>query len=279
MNPPTIKFDPPSETANIGAIVTFTAAANGSPTPHVQWQVSQDSGKTFHNLPFATADSLTFTARATRTATSSAPVYTEAGFTATTTAGTLTVDYGPAVTHQPVSQTVATLSQVTLTAQASGNPAPTVQWQISTDHGKTWNAISGATSDSYSFTASATPGSALYRAVFTSSLGTAISKVARVTFDAAPVVTSNPTSTSVNTRTQVTFTASATGVPAPRVQWQASDDGGKTWHNIAFATTDMLTLTAHAYQSGQEFRALFTNGGGKATTSAATLTVSKTQGA
>jgi hypothetical protein len=77
----------------------------------------------------------------------------------------------------------------------------------------------------------------------------------------------------------VTFTASATGVSSPHVQWQVSDDGGKSWHNIPLATTDMLTFTARANQSGEEFRALFSNGGGKAASSAATLTVTKTHGA
>ncbi len=162
--PLTITTNPSSATVDAGTVVTFTSAATGTHTPLVQWQVSNDGGKTFHNVPLATTDSLTFTARAYENGDEFEAVFTNAGTKATTTAATLTVDYGPAVTHQPASQTVATLSQVTLTAQASGNPAPTVQWQISTDHGKTWNAISGATSDSYSFTASATPGIALYRA-------------------------------------------------------------------------------------------------------------------
>ncbi len=271
--PINITVDPTSATVDGGTVVTFTAAATGTPAPRVQWQVSTDGGAKFHNIPLATTDSLTFTAKSGENGDVFQAVFTDPGVKATTTDATLTVDFGPSVTHQPKSQTVATGSQVTLTADASGNPAPTVQWYTSIDQGKDWTAITGATSDSYTYTASTTPGSALYYALFSSTLGTAKSNVAKVTADVAPVVTSGPTSQMVDAGTVVTFTASATGTPAPRVQWQYSADGGKTWHSIPLATTDSLTFTAHPAQNGEEFQAVFTNGGGTATTTPATLTV------
>jgi hypothetical protein len=258
-----------------GTVVTFSAVANGEPAPHVQWQVSADGGTTFHNLPHANTDALTFTARAYQNGDEFRAVFTEPGFTVTTTAATLTVDYGPRLTTQPASQTVATGSQVTLTAGAKGNPAPTVRWYTSTDNGKTWTAIAGATSGTYTFTAPAMPGSALYHAVFTSTNGTATSKAARVTFDVAPVISTNPVNTTAQAGSMVTFTAAATGTPNPRVQWQISSDG-ITWRNIPLATTNALTITAITAVNGDEFRAVFRNGGGTVMTSAATLTVTKT---
>jgi hypothetical protein len=271
--PPVVTLEPSSETVNSGTVTTLTAAATGDPAPHVQWQDSTDGGTTWHNIPLATSDSLTLTARANENGEEFRAVFSEPGFTATTTPATLTVDYGPSVTVQPKSQLVAAGGQVTLTADAAGNPAPTVQWYTSTDNGKTWTAIAGATSDSYTFTTSSTPGSALYYALFSSAMGKAKSKVVSVTAEVAPVITSDPTSQTVMSGSVVTFTASATGTPAPSVQWQESSDGGKTWHNIPFATTDELSLTASQYQSGDEFRAVFSNSVGKVTTSTATLTV------
>jgi hypothetical protein len=241
--------------------------------PRVQWQVSTDGGAKFHNIPLATTDSLTFTAKPGQNGDEFQAVFTDPGEKAVTTDATLTVDFGPSVTHQPRSQTVATGSQVTLTADASGNPAPTVQWYTSIDQGKDWTAITGATSDSYTFTASSTPGSALYYALFSSTLGTARSNVAKVTAVVAPMVTSSPMSQVVAGGTVVTFTASAIGTPAQTVQWQTSTDDGKTWHNIPFATTDELTFTVRSSQNGDEFRAVFTDDGLQATTISATLTV------
>jgi predicted secreted protein len=271
--PPAVTTNPTSATVNAGTVVSFTAVATGTPAPSVQWQLSTDGGRTFHNIPLATTDTLTFTARAYQNGDEFQVVFTNGAGKATTTAATLTVDFAPSVSLQPSSETVAVNSPVTLTAQASGNPAPSVQWQISTDGGKTYTDISGATSTHYTFTASATPVSDLYRAVFTSTLGKAVSHAARVTVEVPPLVSANPSSEIVAAGTIVTFTAAATGTPAPHVQWQVSTDGGKTFHNIPFANTDSLTFTAESAMSGDEFQAVFTNGAGKATTTDATLTV------
>lgn len=75
-------------------------------------------------------------------------VFTNSYGTATSNAAALTVGLftAPLITLQPVSQTVTPGVLVTFTAMASGNPPPTVQWQVSTDKGKTWSLISDATS-------------------------------------------------------------------------------------------------------------------------------------
>ncbi len=88
-----------------------------------------------------------------------------------------------------------------------------------------------------------------------------------------PVVTTNPASQVVGAGNSVSFVAAATGHPSPSVQWQVSTDGGNTFTNLAGATSATLTLTATAAQNYSEYRAVFTNPSGSATTSAATLTV------
>ena len=50
----------------------------------------------------------------------------------------------PVVTTQPASQPVTAGQTATFTAAASGNPTPTVQWQVSTDSGSTFSDIHGA---------------------------------------------------------------------------------------------------------------------------------------
>jgi hypothetical protein len=84
----------------------------------------------------------------------------------------------PAVTQQPVSQTVSAGQRATFTAAATANPAATVQWQVSTDGGKTFADIPGATSTTLSFTAAAPQNGNQYRAVFTNALGSAASAAA-----------------------------------------------------------------------------------------------------
>ena len=52
----------------------------------------------------------------------------------------------PKVSKNPVNVTVEEGQPASFTAAATGTPAPTVQWEISTDGGSSWSPISGATS-------------------------------------------------------------------------------------------------------------------------------------
>ncbi|MDY7528444.1 MULTISPECIES: immunoglobulin domain-containing protein [unclassified Cryobacterium] len=89
------------------------------------------------------------------------------------------VDVKPVLTLHPTSQTVNNQQQVTLDADATGNPAPTVQWQV--DAGAGWVPIAGATSKDYSFTATEADNGKKYRAVFTNGGGQAATDPATLT--------------------------------------------------------------------------------------------------
>jgi hypothetical protein len=56
---PTVTTNPGNQTVTAGQNVTFTAAANGNPTPTVQWQVSTDGGHSFTDINGATSTTLT----------------------------------------------------------------------------------------------------------------------------------------------------------------------------------------------------------------------------
>lgn len=59
---PVVTEQPTGQDVPVGATnVTFTAAASGSPTPSVQWQVSTNSGQTWTAIPGATSPTYTIT--------------------------------------------------------------------------------------------------------------------------------------------------------------------------------------------------------------------------
>jgi plastocyanin len=95
---------------------------------------------------------------------------------------------------------------------------------------------------------------------------------ATLTVNTAPAVTQNPASQTVTPGNNVTFTAAASGSPVPSVQWQVSTNGGGSFSNIPGANSTSLTFTVQQSDNGHQYRAVFTNGCGSATTSAATLT-------
>jgi hypothetical protein len=182
--------------------------------------------------------------------------------------------YALIVTSNPISQNVYAGSNVTFTATASGNPAPAVQWQVSTDGGKTWSNIGDATSTTLTVdkVTVAMIGNE-YRAVFTNSSGSVTSLAAALTAT-APWITSEPNSQFRTAGQTATFTASAGGDPTPTVQWQVSTGGIFPPTIIPGATSTTLTLTnVTASMNGYEYQAVFTNAAGTAFTNAATLLV------
>lgn len=99
-----------------------------------------------------------------------------AGVAGTTTI--LTLNYqlactAPSITTNPGDQTATYGSaNVSFGAAASGNPTPTVQWQLSTNGGTTYGDISGATSTTLTISSpTAAMSGYTYRAVFTNSCG------------------------------------------------------------------------------------------------------------
>jgi hypothetical protein len=88
-----------------------------------------------------------------------------------------------------------------------------------------------------------------------------------------PFVTLNPMSQTVIAGSTVSFTAAASGSPVITVQWQVSTNSGASFTDISGATSTTLTFVPTAADSGDLYRAVFTNSWGSAATTAATLTV------
>jgi hypothetical protein len=180
----------------------------------------------------------------------------------------------PVVTVNPSSQAVDVGATCTFTADALGVPTPTVQWQVSTNGGASWSNIAGAKSTSYT-TPVVTVGydGNQYRAVFGNSSGSAGTTAATLRVNRSPSITLQPASVSTNSGSAATFTAATSGWPVPTVQWQLNAGGG--WSDITGATNPSYTTgVLGPTDTGNQYRAVFTNTMGNATTNAATLTIS-----
>ena len=90
----------------------------------------------------------------------------------------------PAITLHPSNQTVNAGQTASFSATASGTPAPTVKWQVSTAAAPIAD-IPGATSTTYSFTTASGDTGKSYRAVFTNTAGSATSNAATLTVNSA----------------------------------------------------------------------------------------------
>jgi phospholipase C len=93
----------------------------------------------------------------------------------------VTLCTAPTITLQPISQTVAAGQSVTFTATASTETTPSVQWQVSVNHGSTWLDVPTLTSPSFTTTAIPFVNGWEVRARFTNPIGSATTNAATLT--------------------------------------------------------------------------------------------------
>jgi hypothetical protein len=197
--------------------------------------------------------------------------------------GTSSIDLG-AVQYQPLtqpsglinpsSQTVMAGSSVSFTASASGYPAPTVQWQVSTDGGKTFTNISGATSTTLTLNnVSLALNGFEYRAVFTNSLGSATTSAAILTVQTAPAITSG--NSAVFTVGQGgSFVVTTTGSPTPSLTISGALPSGVTFHDNGNGTGILEGAPAAGTNGTYTVTIVAHNGAGSDAVQSFTLTVS-----
>ena len=187
---PTFTTQPGNVSVAAPTPATFIAAASGSPSPTLQWQVSTNGGGSFTDLAGATGTSYTTPATSTGDSGNQFRVIATNGSGVTTSVvATLTVSAAtaaPAFTTQPASVTITEGQSALFTVAASGTPAPTLQWQLSTGSGVIWSDIAGETAATLTV-----PNVALssngwqIRAVASNSQGTAASQAAVLTVQPA----------------------------------------------------------------------------------------------
>ena len=255
---PSITTQPSGQTVTSGNAATFTVAANGTPTPTYQWKKNGSS------ISGATGASYTIASTTTGSAGTYTVVVTNSAGSITSTGAVLTIITSPAITTQPTSQTVTAGGSVTFTAAASGTPTPSFQWM------KNGNAISGATSSSYSLAIVGTGNAGSYTVVATNAAGSATSSAAVLTVNAAtvaPTISSQPASQTVISGSPVTFMVSASGTPTPTYQWK------KNGSSISAATSASYTIASTTSGSAGTYTVVVTNSAGSITSTGAVLTI------
>ena len=165
---------------------------------------------------------------------------------------TVTIDVtgtAPAVTLHPSDYSVPAGSIVSFSAAASGNPAPTLTWQVrNSSESQAWNDINGATGTTYTFTTTAEDHNKQYRVFFINVVGSAATNPATLTVQTAPTVSAHPSNLTVNAGSTATFTAAANGRPTPTIQWQVNSSGS-AWSDIEGATGTIYAFTVTGRRS------------------------------
>jgi len=262
--PLSLMVQPASVTVTAGQPATFSVLASGTAPISYQWR------KNTANISGATAAS--YTTPATTTADSGSKfdvvVMNNSG-SITSSQATLTVNAAtnaPAITTQPVNQSVTAGQTATFSVVASGTAPLSYQWRKNTAN------IGGATASSYTTpaTTSADNG-AKFDVVVSNTAGNITSAQATLTVNAAPVaptISTQPANQTVNAGQTATFSVVASGTAPLTYQWQKN--GVAITGATAASYTTPVTTTA---DSGELFRVVVSNSAGNVTSNSATLTV------
>jgi extracellular elastinolytic metalloproteinase len=242
-NPPTIVTQPVATSACVGSSATFTSTASGAST--YAWQVSTNAGATWAAVvPAATTTTLTLTSVTLGMSTN---LYR---MIATNTAGstpsnaamlTVTSALSPVITSQPSNQIACAGSGATF-AVTSSTAGVTYSWEVSTNAGATWAAISPAvTTATLNISAVTTAmNNNQYRVVITGgcpATNTTISSAGTLTVNVNTLsITTQPTSVTTCASTNASFTIAAL-TSGLTYSWQVSTNGGTTWAALSPAVT------------------------------------------
>ncbi|MBN8524846.1 MAG: hypothetical protein J0M02_05875 [Planctomycetes bacterium] len=281
---PTISVQPSAVTVAAGGTATFTltAADSGFPTLTYRWQSLPPAGA-WTNITGATTAS--YATASLVDATQYRCVVTNAagsGVATTSSAAVLTLVQAPSITADTTPLDPSDVAGATISLAVSGSvPTGTLsyRWQHRASAAGTFADVPGATAATYG--ATATVSGEQYRCILTNTrnavTAATISRTTTLTVStpAAPAFTTQPADRSVVAGSTARFTAAASGVPTPSLQWQESTDNA-TFTDIAGETAASYTTPATAMSdvgSPRWYRCIASNGSGSATSNAAQLTV------
>ncbi|MEG0269854.1 MAG: putative Ig domain-containing protein [Clostridia bacterium] len=147
----------------------------------------------------------------------------------------------PIIITQPTNQesVAGTAAQFAITA--TGVPSPTYQWEKWNGTSKLWEAISGATGNTYTIAATTFEmNGAQVRCKVENVIGgitnTLLSDEAVLTITSAPFILTNPTDQAVLAPATASYQVKAQGSEPLQYQWEFSADNGGTWSKVTSGT-------------------------------------------
>ncbi len=274
---PAITQQPTDQTVHENQTAVFKAEASGVPAPSAKWEKSTDGGATYNEISGAKNPTLKVTnVTKEMDGWKYRVVFTGFGASVMSESATLHVVEPPVIEVEPQNTTLKEGETATFHTAARGSPSPTVQWELSTNGGSTFEPIPGATKETLTV-ASVTLAmdGYQYRAVWSNVFESKTTAAAVLTVEGVPKIFEQPQDDVVAPGESATYEARASGNPTPGVQWESSSDGGATFTPIEGATSTKLTIAeAQLSENGRLFRAVFKNVVGSATSQQALLTIS-----
>jgi uncharacterized protein (TIGR02597 family) len=176
------------------------------------------------------------------------------------------------ITSQPSSTSANAGATANFVVQATGNGTLSYQWNRNSTPLSNGAGISGATTTNLTITGVSQSNGGSYTCVVTNSISTATSSVATLTVIDAPVITTPPSSISINSGTSANFSVVASGT-SPTYKWRKNGSALADVGNITGSSTATLTVSSATSSDVASYSVIVSNSAGSATSTDATLTV------
>lgn len=177
------------------------------------------------------------------------------------TVATLTINKAPAITEQPLSQTVAKDCKVVFSVKASGMSPLSYQWKF---NGK---PIPCATAPTFTIYSAQPSNAGNYTVTVSNCFGKVTSDVATLTVNVPPSITQQPLSQTIKSGSKVTFCVAAAGTPPLSYQWKFNGT------NINSATAVSFIINSVQPSDAGNYAVTVTHVAGSVTSSPVKLTV------
>lgn len=276
---PSILQEPATQSANPGQTVSFTVVAFGSPTPTFRWQRGGVDLSDGGNISGATTSTLTLSAVTAADEGLYRAVVSNVVSIIESASAPLTVsaeEVAPSVSTAPVDVVSVVGASVDFVVVASGAPAPAYQWFIGDSPLADGDGITGSATSILTLSNLTASRAGVYRVVISNSAGS-VEREAALVVQTPPMIVSGPGPEvrSVLAGTTVTFTAGASGDPAPSFRWLRNGVELADVGNITGSSGATLTVASVTEADEGAYSVRATNAAGSATSGTSTLSVGR----
>jgi len=271
--PPAITSQPADQIVLNGGNAAFGVAATGTAPLVYQWQVNGTNLTDGGEISGSVTTNLVLTGVNLDDGGAYDVIVSNVWGCATSSVAALTIAFPPAITGQPVSQSIVNGNNATLSVTAGGTGPLSYQWQYNGVNLADDGAISGSGTPNLEITGVSKNTAGPYDVVISSAWGSVTSSVATVTILFPPGIAAQPAGPIALPGGTVGFAVEATGTAPLFYQWQFNGtnltDGGQ----VSGSTTSQMVLTQITTNNAGPYRVIITNSWGSATSILASLTI------